>query len=174
MTIPNLLTLGRIAMLPILLVLVWLPGDGVRWVALAVFCVAAVTDFLDGWLARRLDQQSAFGRMLDPIADKLLVAGLLMGLATADDWPVWGVVAAVVIVLREILLSGLREHLAARAAALAVSRLAKWKTASQMISVALLIVDRGQYGLPLLWVAAILSVMTAWHYVAGLPSLREP
>ena len=110
-----------------------------RWVALAVFIAAGVTDYLDGYYARIWDQQSAFGRMLDPIADKLLVASCLLMLAadnTIHGWTLW---AAIVILCREILVSGLREYLAALRVSVPVTKLAKWKTTVQLVAIGFLI-----------------------------------
>ena len=110
-----------------------------RWVALAVFIAAAITDYLDGYYARMWDQHSAFGRMLDPIADKLLVASCLLMLAadcSIHGWTLW---AAIVILCREILVSGLREYLAALRVSVPVTKLAKWKTTIQLVAIGFLI-----------------------------------
>ncbi|WP_291823633.1 CDP-alcohol phosphatidyltransferase family protein, partial [Bosea sp. (in: a-proteobacteria)] len=112
-SLPNLLTYGRILAIPALVgLLFWPKDDWVRWIALAVYVAAAVTDYLDGWIARAWSQQSAIGRMLDPIADKLLVCALLLMLVHTETIKGWAVWAAIVILCREILVSGLREFLA--------------------------------------------------------------
>lgn len=179
--LPNLLTLGRIAAIPLIVASFYLPGDGARWFAFALFVAAAVTDFFDGWLARRLGVVSAVGRFLDPIADKLLVAAILLMLAARGGLSGLGVIAAVVILMREVLVAGLREHLAELHIGLPVSRLAKWKTAVQMVALALLLIGTaGPAGMPVrqigevgLWAAAALTAVTGWDYLReGLRHMR--
>ncbi len=172
--LPNLLTLGRVAALPLLIAAFYLPGDAADWTALAVFVVAAATDYLDGWVARRRNQASDLGRVLDPIADKLLVAAALFMLAAFGRLSPPSIVAAIVILCREILVSGLREFLAGRAAdALPVTGPAKWKTGVQMTAIGFLLVGEaapppvpaqaiGEAGL---WLAAVLTAVTGWAYV---------
>jgi cardiolipin synthase len=147
---------------------------------MAVFVAASVTDWIDGWLARRWEQQSDFGKVLDPIADKLLVAAALFMLAAFDRLSIPSIVAAIAILGREILVSGLREFLAGRAS-LPVTALAKWKTAVQMIAIAVLLVaPAAPGGLPLqrigeagLWAAAVLTLVTGWDYLRrGLELMR--
>lgn len=177
MSLPNLLTLARIAAIPPAVALFYVPWAWADWVLLGLFLSAAFTDWLDGHLARALKQESAFGRFLDPIADKLLVMALLFMLAATGRLPDLSVVPGVMILLREILISGLREFLAGVGVSLRVSGLAKWKTAVQMVAVALLIVgSHGTEALPLhhwgaagLWVAGVLTVVTGWSYLrAGI------
>ena len=149
-----------------------------RWVALAFFIAAGVTDILDGYLARTWGQQSSLGRMLYPIADKLLVASCLLMLAAEETIRGWTLLAAVVILCREILVSGLREYLAELRVGVPVTRLAKWKTTGQMVAVGFLIAgDAGdrivpvvtQVGIMLLWLSALLTLYTGWDYMrAGL------
>ena len=154
-----------------------------RWIALAVFIAAAVTDFFDGYYARIWNQQSAFGRMLDPIADKLLVAAVLLMLVadhTIESWSIW---AAIIILCREILVSGLREFLAALKVSVPVSAVAKWKTTMQLIALGFLIAGPAgevvlpgnvKIGLALLWVSALLTLYTGWDYMkAGLKHVTE-
>ncbi|MEI6986592.1 MAG: CDP-diacylglycerol--glycerol-3-phosphate 3-phosphatidyltransferase, partial [Rhodospirillaceae bacterium] len=136
MSLPNLLTLARIAAIPPAVALFYVPWAWADWVLLGLFLSAAFTDWLDGHLARALKQESAFGRFLDPIADKLLVMALLFMLAATGRLPDLSVVPGVMILLREILISGLREFLAGVGVSLRVSGLAKWKTAVQMVAVA--------------------------------------
>jgi CDP-diacylglycerol--glycerol-3-phosphate 3-phosphatidyltransferase len=173
--LPNLLTYGRLVAVPAVVGLMFWPEDHwSRWMALAVFAVAAVTDYLDGYLARAYSQFSALGRMLDPIADKLLVAAVLLMLVadqTVHGWALW---AAIVILCREILVSGLREFLAELKVGVPVSSVAKWKTTAQLVSLGFLIAGpAGETVLPgtimigtiLLWIAAALTLYTGWDYL---------
>jgi cardiolipin synthase (CMP-forming) len=181
---PNLLTLSRILAVPIVVATFYVDGDYARWFACALFTAAAVTDWLDGHMARRWAQQSEIGRFLDPIADKLLVAATLFMLTTMGRLSAAAVFPALVILCREILVSGLREYLAGLRVGLPVSKLAKWKTAIQMTAIGFLIVgDAGPVLLPvawigemLLWLAALLTMMTGYDYLrAGLTHMgREP
>ena len=144
LALPNILTYARIAAVPVVVGCVFWQSifDGplwLRWVALAIFISAGVTDILDGYLARTWGQQSSLGRMLDPIADKLLVASCLLMLAAEDTIRGWSLLAAVIILCREILVSGLREYLAELRVGVPVTRLAKWKTTGQMVAVGFLI-----------------------------------
>src|SRR3979409_298814 len=144
LSIPNILTVARIAAIPVVVGCVYAQSvmDGplwLRWVALAVFIAAGITDYLDGYYARIWDQQSAFGRMLDPIADKLLVASCLLILAGDNSIHGWTLWAAIVILCREILVSGLREYLAALRVSVPVTKLAKWKTTIQLVAIGFLI-----------------------------------
>jgi cardiolipin synthase len=178
LSLPNILTYARIAAIPVVVGCVFAQSilDGplwLRWVALAVFIAAAVTDYLDGYYARIWDQQSAFGRMLDPIADKLLVASCLLMLAadgTIKGWSLW---AAIVILCREILVSGLREYLAELRVSVPVSQLGKWKTFMQLLAIGFLLAgEAGDQvfahtsltGLTLLWVSAVLTLYTGFDY----------
>jgi cardiolipin synthase len=187
-SLPNLLTLSRIVAIPLVIAAFYLPPlvhpDWARWGACVVFSAAAITDCLDGHLARRWHQQSDFGRFLDPIADKLLVAATLLMLAAFDHISHWALIPALVILAREILVSGLREHLATIRVGLPVTRLAKWKTVIQMVAIGVLIVGgAGPARLPvqaigelLLWIAAILTCITGYDYLrAGLVHINaEP
>ncbi len=173
-TIPNILTYGRVVAVPVVVACMFWPEEfWMRWVAFAVFAAAAITDFFDGYLARIWEQQSSLGRMLDPIADKLLVAASLMMLVadhTIHGWSIW---AAIVILSREILVSGLREFLAELRVSVPVSTIAKWKTTLQLIAVGFLIVGNAgevilsynvAIGTTLLWVAALLTLYTGYDY----------
>ena len=171
---PNLLTLGRVALIPALVACFYLHGDWARYLAAAVFAVAATTDYFDGYLARIWRQQTPFGRWLDPIADKLLVAATILMLVGFDRAPL---LPSLVILLREITVSGLREYMAEVSVGLPVSRLAKWKTAVQMVAIGVLLVgDAGPGVLPVhgigvlgLWLAAALTLVTGYDYLkAGL------
>ncbi len=180
LNLPNTLTLSRIVVIPVFVGAFFIEGEAARWVALAIFIAAAVTDFLDGYLARRNRQATEFGRFLDPIADKLLVATALLMLAGFGRIAGFALIAAAIILLREIIISGLREYLGGLKIAVPVSRLAKAKTAIQMVAIGVLIIgDVGPEALPvvligeiLLWLAALLTVITAYGYLrAGLPHI---
>lgn len=177
--LPNVLTVSRIVAIPVvcLLLLPDTPWGG--WLALAVYMAACVTDFLDGYLARTWQQQSRFGRMLDPIADKLLVASLLLMLVGIDRLSGVHILPAAVILCREITVSGLREYLAELQVGMPVTRLAKWKTGIQMMAIGFLVVgDAGPMfgpftpttiGIYGLWAAAVLTLVTGYDYLrAGL------
>jgi cardiolipin synthase (CMP-forming) len=177
--LPNVLTLSRVAASVVVCLLLMLQTYWSSWLALAMFLFACVTDFLDGYLARAWRQQSSFGRFLDPIADKLLVASVLLVLVGIDRLPGIHILPAAVILWREILVSGLREHLAQLNVGLPVTWLAKWKTTLQMIALGFLVVgehgpDLGvmtvtDVGLIGLWAAAILTLITGYDYLrAGL------
>ncbi len=174
-TLPNILTYGRVAAVPVVVgLLFWSELFWVRWAALGVFALAGVTDFFDGYLARVWSQQSQLGRMLDPIADKLLIAACLLMLVakgTIDGVWIW---AAIVILCREILVSGLREFLAELRVSVPVTKVAKWKTMLQIVAVGFLIAGpAGETVLPgtvwigrsLLAVAAALTLYTGWDYL---------
>jgi len=180
--LPNLLTLSRILAVPLVIALAAIQRPGVDLAASLVFAAAAFTDYFDGRIARNRRQLSEFGRMLDPIADKLLVGATLMMLAGEGRLGRWSLFPAVVILLREILVSGLREYLAGLSVGLPVTPLAKWKTGVQMAALGLLLAGdpaarligigvvpvRG-IGTLLLWIAAGLTLVTGWGYVeAGL------
>lgn len=185
-SLPNILTYGRIAAIPVVVGCIYAQSilEGplwLRWVAVAIFIAAAVTDYLDGYYARIWNQQSAFGRMLDPIADKLLVASCLLMLAADGIIHGWALWAAIVILCREIVVSGLREYLAALRVSVPVTKLAKWKTTMQLVAIGFLLAgDAGdqavsaittrmgpvvtQTGLFLLWTSALITIYTGWDY----------
>ena len=182
--LPNVLTLCRIAAIPVIVALVAWRTPATDLLACVVFSAAGVTDYLDGHLARARRQISELGRMLDPIADKLLVGATLMLLAGQDRLSAWGLYPAIVILLREILVSGLREHLAGLRVGLPVSQLAKWKTGVQMGALGTLLAGDdtaallGLSWLPvsligeaMLWAAAALTLWTGWDYL--LTGLRH-
>ena len=183
LALPNLLTYGRIAAVPVVVGLLYWQNifEGalwLRWLALAIFIAAGLTDILDGYLARMWGQQSSLGRMLDPIADKLLVASCLLMLAAEETIRGWTLLAAVIILCREILVSGLREFLAELRVGIPVTRLAKWKTLGQLVAIGFLIAGEAgekilpqtvQIGITLLWLSAIVTLYTGWDYLrAGL------
>jgi CDP-diacylglycerol--glycerol-3-phosphate 3-phosphatidyltransferase/cardiolipin synthase len=175
LALPNLLTYGRCVAVPVVAALLLVPDeDWARWAALGVYAGAAITDFFDGYLARVWQQQSMIGRMLDPIADKLLVAATLLAVVanrTLVGWTIW---AAIIILCREILVSGLREYLAELKVRLPVSAIAKWKTAFQLVALGFFIVgEAGEALMPgsiklgeaLLWIAAVLTLYTGADYL---------
>jgi len=188
LSLPNILTYGRIAAVPVVVGLLFWHGFfagplWLRWVALAVFIGAGVTDFLDGYFARIWGQQSSLGRMLDPIADKLLVASCLLMLSADETIRGWTLFAAVIILCREILVSGLREYLAELRVGVPVTRLAKWKTSAQLVAVGFLVAGEAgdqvisvvsQVGIWLLWLSAMLTLYTGYDYMrAGLRYMIE-
>ena len=175
LALPNLLTYGRCLAVPVVAALLLSSNETwTRWAALGVYTLAAVTDFLDGYLARVWQQQSPIGRMLDPIADKLLVAATLLAVVadrTLSGWTIW---AAIIILCRELLVSGLREYLAELKVRLPVSAIAKWKTTAQLIALGFFIAGpAGEAVLPgtiaigstLLWIAAVLTLYTGIDYM---------
>ena len=197
-TIPNVLTIGRILAAPCLaLVFVVFDRPLADWLAFGIFVSAALTDFFDGWLARRLGQISEIGKMLDPIADKAMVIIALGALVWSSRGAGLVAIPAIVIVLREVLISGLREYLGD--VKLPVTRLAKWKTTVQMLSLALIFYGGAVFehdfhrlaasgydpywngnfgpifwGSLMLWIAAALTVITGWDYFRkGLAYIRE-
>jgi len=187
-SVPNMLTYARIAAVPaVVACMYWsdILGGGLwlHWVALAIFVAAGITDFVDGLLARAWSQHSSFGRMLDPIADKLLVASCLLILAAIGTIRGWSLWAALVILCREILVSGLREYLAELRVSVPVTTLAKWKTTLQLVAIGFLLVGEAgdrilpvvtPIGLTLLWLSAILTLYTGWDYFqAGVRHLMK-
>jgi cardiolipin synthase len=181
-SVPNLLTYGRVAAVPIVAgCLFWSEIGWMRWLALSIFIAAGVTDFLDGYLARAWEQQSRIGQMLDPIADKLLVSAVLMMLAADHTIASYSLSAALIILCREILVSGMREFLAELKVSIPVSKVAKWKTTLQLIALGFLIAGPSgdaivtgvtATGLLLLWISALLTLYTGWDYFrAGLKEL---
>ncbi|MBE8190680.1 MAG: CDP-diacylglycerol--glycerol-3-phosphate 3-phosphatidyltransferase [Alphaproteobacteria bacterium] len=172
--IPNFLTILRIALIPALYATLYIDAAWGDWTAATIFLFAAATDFWDGWIARRFELQSSFGRMLDPIADKLIVATCLLLLVHQNIITDIHLVAAIVILCREILVSGLREYLGELRVAMPVSSLAKYKTAIQFFALMCLLTDKAgeaayaytpQIGLALLWIAAGLTMITGYDYL---------
>lgn len=179
-SLPNLLTLTRIAAIPLVVASFWLDRGWAQWTAALLFVAASITDYFDGWLARRWQQVSRLGRFLDPIADKLLVAAVLLLLCAFHTLHGVHVIAALIILCREIMVSGLREFLAELRVGLPVSSAAKWKTSIQMTALGVLLVgDAGPswvmpLGLVLLWFAAALTLWTGYDYLrAGLAHMVE-
>ncbi len=186
--LPNVLTLSRIAAIPLLVALAAFRTPAGDFAACVVFALAGLTDYFDGKIARGRAQTSDLGRMLDPIADKLLVGASLMTLAGLGRLSNWGLYPAIIILLREILVSGLREYLAGLRIGLPVTELAKWKTGFQMGALGTLLAgdDTGALlhlgflpvqviGEAMLWVAAGLTLWTGWDYLhAGLRHASAP
>ena len=175
MKIPNILTIGRILVAPILIVVFYFPGELSDWLACAIFVIAAFTDYLDGFFARLYKQQSKFGELLDPIADKVLVSTALALLIMSQTIKGPHVVAAIIIITREILISGLREFLAKAQIYIPVTNLSKGKTVIQMIAISILLAGNTgdqflfnygiQLGTYLLWMSAILTLWTGYAYL---------
>lgn len=180
--LPNILTISRIALLPVLIGLFFVPGPTSAWAALGVYIFCAVTDFFDGWLARKYQTTSKFGTFLDPISDKIMVACLLLVMVGFDRLPGLWMIPALIIFTREFLISGLREFLGPQNIQVPVSKLAKWKTTVQMIALGFLVIGHygnavlphtlliGQIGLS---IAAFITVITGWNYLkVGFQHIR--
>jgi len=175
LNLPNLLTYGRVAAVPVVVALLFWPDQNwARMSALGLYIAAAITDFFDGYLARAWSQQSSLGRMLDPIADKLLVAAVLLMLSADGVIVGASLWAAIIILCREILVSGLREYLAELRVPVPVTAVAKWKTTAQLVALGFLIAgSAGERAVPgvtiagivLLWIAAVLTLYTGWDYL---------
>jgi len=176
-SLPNMLTLSRILAIPLIVAMFWIGGDIGRWLTLALFILAGVTDYFDGLLARSMGKISSLGRFLDPVADKLLVASLLLMLVWSGSIRGIVILPALVILCREIMVSGLREFLAGIKVGVPVSKLAKWKTGVQMTALGFLILGEAGpvffhpalttvvIGEALLWIAAILTIVTGYDYM---------
>ncbi|MDQ3143485.1 MAG: CDP-diacylglycerol--glycerol-3-phosphate 3-phosphatidyltransferase [Pseudomonadota bacterium] len=179
LTLPNLLTLSRIFAVPILVFLLWRPTPIDYAITFVLYCIVGLTDYFDGYLARTKGQISRLGQFLDPIADKIMVAAVLVMLISSrkanPDPEIEGlhIIAALIILLREIIVSGLREFLAPLNVSMPVSQLAKWKTALQLIALGALILGGAVpaypwvqgVGLASLWAAAALTLMTGYDYL---------
>ncbi len=178
LTLPNILTLSRIFAVPILVALLWPAEQGHEWrtgymLAFLLYCLMGITDYFDGYLARAQGTVSRLGVFLDPIADKIMVGGVILMLTATQDIDGQNIIPALVILLREIAVSGLREFLAGLQISMPVSRLAKWKTAFQLIALGALILGGALpqwpfialVGLTTLWAAAILTLVTGWDYL---------
>ena len=184
LNIPNILTYGRIAAAPAVGATYYIQGNWGPWIAFTIFVLASITDYFDGYLARAWQQQSALGRMLDPIADKLLVAVSILVLAEDGLFIGWSWWAAVIILMREVFVSGLREFLAELRVSVPVTRLAKWKTTMQLIAIAALLIAPAvqgarhgfviNLGLTFFWAAALVTLYTGFDYFrAGLKHLVD-
>ncbi|MEN9931796.1 MAG: hypothetical protein RIS17_369 [Pseudomonadota bacterium] len=174
-SLPNLLTLSRILAVPGLVALMWGQNPWEWLGAFALYALAAITDYFDGYLARSWGTVSKIGQFLDPIADKIMVAAVIVMLVDANILHGWSVIAGLIILLREIFVSGLREYLAGLSVSVPVSRLAKWKTAAQLVALGALILIGAvplmpwlpafEVGMVCLWVAAILTLVTGYDYL---------
>jgi cardiolipin synthase (CMP-forming) len=189
LNVANALTYFRVFAVPVVVACFFWEGEfrpgshSMRWIALAIFIVAAVTDYFDGWAARAFGQVTTVGRMLDPIADKLLVAACLLVLAADQTIAGWSLWAGVIILCREILVSGLREFLAELRVSVPVSKVAKWKTVMQLVAIGFLIAGPAgdailphitSIGIVLLWIAAVLTIYTGFDYFrAGVTYLKD-
>ena len=175
MNLSNFLTLIRIAVIPIIVFCIYLKNPYFGWVAFVLFCLASITDYFDGYIARLRNEVTNFGTFLDPIADKLLVAAVILILTSKGVISDWDTVPALIILLREITVSGLREYLAGIKVSIPVSTIAKSKTLFQLSALALLILSESSIemtpilylGKIFLWVAAVLTLYTAYDYVKG-------
>ena len=178
--LPNILTLLRIGSIPVLVGLMAFHSPLTDTIACVLYAAACITDYLDGALARRWHQFSELGRMMDPIADKLLVGALLLALAGFDHLPLYSLYAAIIIMLREILVSGLREYMASQRETLPSTRLAKWKTGIQMVAIGFLIagddtaiflhipfLPAAKIGACMLWISVIPTVLSGWGYLTA-------
>tara|TARA_A100001011_G_scaffold97329_1_gene102421 strand:- start:867 stop:1421 length:555 start_codon:yes stop_codon:yes gene_type:complete len=173
-TIPNIITFIRIFLIPIILYLLFSENPNIVLIAGLLFIVSSVSDYFDGYLARTLNQSSKLGALLDPIADKLLIASVIVVLVDTGVISNIHVVPAIIILLREIAISGLREFLAKLNTDMPVSKLAKYKTTFQMISLSILIISLGfelndllwNIGLITLWIAAIITLLSGYNYMA--------
>lgn len=172
--LPNLLTIGRLLSLPLLVAMMLLDSVWAAWAALAIYTLGCLTDWLDGYIARKFRMESAFGKFLDPVADKVFVATVLIALQANGHLPWWGCIPVILILCREFLVSGLREFFGPRNITFPVSNLAKWKTTIQMFSLGFLIMgEHGEAVYPLnietgyvlLLAATILTLMTGWSYL---------
>ena len=175
MNISNILTLLRIAVIPIIVICIYMKEPYFGWIAFFLFCLASITDYFDGYIARLRNEITNFGTFLDPIADKLLVAAVILILTSKGVIKDWDTVPALIILLREITVSGLREYLAGIKVSIPVSRIAKLKTFLQLSALAILILSESTVDLILilylgkifLWLAGILTLYTAYDYVKG-------
>ena len=181
LSLPNILTLSRILAVPILAFLLWPDFEPLGLeprrldylIAFALYCLMGITDYFDGYLARASGAVSRLGQFLDPIADKIMIAAVILMLVFTRDIQGYNVAAALIILLREIIVSGLREFLSGIQVSMPVSRLAKWKTTAQLVAFGAIILAGGLpmwtfigvAGLILLWIAAILTLVTGWDYL---------
>jgi len=169
MNLANILSLARLALLPFIIILFFLPYQWAAWLCLVLYIIGAVTDFADGWVARKFNQVTEFGKFIDPISDKIFVVTILLMLVAADRITGVFVLAVVVILVREFVVAGLREFLGSKEIKMPVTQLAKWKTAIQMISSGLLIIApynalAAIVGLSGLCVAAAITAWTGCDY----------
>ncbi len=173
MNLSNVLTLIRVAVIPIIVICIYLKSPFFGWTAFVLFCLASITDYFDGYFARLRNEVTNFGTFLDPIADKLLVASVILILTSKGIIANWETIPALIILLREITVSGLREYLAGIKISIPVSRIAKLKTLLQLFALAFLILSEGIYNISFiifigklfLWIAGLLTLYTAYDYI---------
>ena len=173
LNLSNILTICRILVIPIIVALIYLKSPYYGWLAFILFCLASITDYFDGYLARIRNEISNLGTFLDPIADKLLVASVILILTSKEVITDWETIPALIILLREIAVSGLREYLAGIKVSVPVSKISKLKTSLQLIALAILILsESGISFIPILfigkialWSAAILTLYTGYDYL---------
>ena len=173
-TIPNIITFIRIILIPIILYLLFSENPNIVLLAGGLFIISSISDYFDGYLARVLNQSSKLGTLLDPIADKLLIASVIVVLVDTNVISNLHVIPAIIILLREIAISGLREYLAKMNTDMPVSKLAKYKTTFQMVTLSILIISLGfqlndflwNLGLVSLWIAAIITLLSGYNYMA--------
>ena len=170
--IPNILTVARLLLLPPMILLFFLPFEWAAWTCLGLYIVGAITDFVDGWWARKFNQQSEFGAFMDPLSDKIFVITILLMLVAVERLESVWVLSVVIIIIREFAVSGVREFLGSNDMKLPVTKLAKWKTTIQMIATAVLIVGPFSFygygqliGSLLLAGASVITVITGWGYM---------
>ena len=169
----NILTLSRIIVIPVIVLMIYLKEPIFGWLAFILFCIASITDFFDGYFARIRNEVSNLGTFLDPIADKLLVSSVILILTSKGIISYWETIPALIILLREIAVSGLREYLAGIKVSIPVSKIAKFKTTLQLIALGILILSESGIaifsitllGKMSLWIAAILTLYTAYDYL---------
>jgi len=173
MNLSNVLTLIRVAVIPIIVICIYLKSPFFGWTAFVLFCLASITDYFDGYFARLRNEVTNFGTFLDPIADKLLVASVILILTSKGIIANWETIPALIILLREITVSGLREYLAGIKISIPVSKIAKLKTLLQLFALAFLILSEGIYNISFiifigklfLWIAGLLTLYTAYDYI---------
>ena len=173
LNISNLLTITRIIVIPVIVLCIYLKSPFYGWIAFVLFCLAGITDYFDGYIARIRNEVTNFGTFLDPIADKLLVAAIILILTSKEVISDWETIPALIILLREIAVSGLREYLAKVKVSIPVSRIAKTKTAMQLIALAFLILSESDItiipiisiGKIALWIAGLLTLYTGYDYL---------
>lgn len=168
--IANMLTMARILLLPVIILLLFVHANWASWSVLVLYILGALTDWLDGWVARKYNQVSAFGTFLDPISDKIFVVTILLMLIATDRIEDLMVLPVIIILVREFVVAGIREFLGPKGIKLPVTNLAKWKTAIQMVATGMLILEPVSSiiafsGNLLLCAAAILTAVTGWGYV---------
>ena len=171
--ISNILTLARILVIPVIVICIYLKNPFYGWLGFVLFCLASITDYFDGYIARIRNEITNFGTFLDPIADKLLVAAVILILTSKEVIADWETIPALIILLREIAVSGLREYLAGIKVSVPASRISKIKTSIQLIALALLIlIESGINIIPILligkvalWIAGILTLYTGYDYL---------